>query len=206
MKEKTNRKRSNLAAFVMVMILLVAAGLLFYYRYMNKQQTEETTKTPTTEVEKLMAKDLETGYPETPVEVMKLWGRINQCMYNTQLTDEQFASMLEQLRELYSTELLKQNPEETHLKKMKEEISEFQSGKSKIVSYSAETGTSVVYKSIQNQETSKARLSYFINYGGSYVKQYQDYVLVKEDSKWKILGFKEVSTEKSTTKKKKKSK
>jgi hypothetical protein len=203
MKEKTNRKRSNLAAFVMVMILLVAAGLLFYYRYMNKQQTEETTKTPTTEVEKLMAKDLETGYPETPVEVMKLWGRINQCMYNTQLTDEQFASMLEQLRELYSTELLKQNPEETHLKKMKEEISEFQSGKSKIVSYSAETGTSVVYKSIQNQETSKARLSYFINYGGSYVKQYQDYVLVKEDSKWKILGFKEVSTEKSTTKKKK---
>jgi hypothetical protein len=201
MEKKSGHKRSNLIVFIVVMILVVAGGLVLYYRYMSKQQTEETAKTPSTEVEKLLAKDLETGYPETPTEVMKLWGRINQCMYNSKLTDEQFEALLGQLRMMYSTELLEQNPEESHLAKMQEEVSEFKSKKNKIVSYSAQTGTSVVYKSIQDRETSKARISYFINCSGTYLKQYQDYVLVDEDGKWKILGFKEISTEKSSSKK-----
>ncbi len=200
MDKKAGKKKSNLITFIVFIVLLVAAGLVIYYQYMHKQQIHELDKTPTTETEKLIAKDLEIGYPETPVEVMKLWGRLNMCVYNSALDEAQFASLLDQMRMLYSKELLEQNQRDVHQKRLQEEVSEFQGNKNKIVSYSADTGTSTVYKQIQGRDSAKVRVSYFINRGGTYVKQFQEYILVKEDQKWKILGFQEESTEQKVSK------
>lgn len=193
--------KMKLSTFVFIFVLIVFGGLIIYYQYMHKQQMQESVQTPTTETEKLMAKDLEAGYPETPTEVMKLWGRINQCMYNSALEDEQFETLLGQLRQLFAKELLQKNPEKNHFDNLKSEISDFQDNKNKIVSYSADTGKSVVYKTIQEKETANARISYFINRSNGYVKQYQEYILIKEDGKWKILGFRKASDEKSISKK-----
>lgn len=196
MKKSTNN-RVNITAFIIVVVLLVAGGFVLYYMYMHKQQTEESAKVPTTETEKLIAKDLEIGYPETPVEVMKLWGRLNQCIYNTALSEEQFKQLLLQLRVLYSKELLDQNPEEDHLKQLKAEVSDFQGKKHKISSYSTDTGVSVSYKTIQERESAKARISYLVNLnrGKGHAKIFQQFILVREDGKWKILGFKEEAEE-----------
>ena len=57
-----------------------------------------------------------------------------------------------------------------------------------------------MYKKIKNRKNAKVRIYYFINEGNGYVKQYQDYILVREDEKWKILGFKKVSEEKTVSK------
>ncbi|MCH5265997.1 MAG: hypothetical protein J1F02_08870 [Lachnospiraceae bacterium] len=195
--EKT---RKNITAFSFIMCLVVVGAMGIYYQYMKRQQLQTEVHTPTTEVEKLIAKDLEVGYPETPTEVMKLWGRINQCIYNTALDDEEFDALLGQLRAMYSKELLEQNPENAHKNRLQEEVKEFQADKNKIVSYSAETGNGVKYKTINNQECADIRISYFINNGSGYVKNFQDFILVKEDGKWKIQGFKDVQTEKSTEK------
>ncbi len=196
MKKSTNN-RANIVAFILVVALLVAGGFVLYYTYMHKQQTQESVKIPTTETEKLIAKDLEVGYPETPVEVMKLWGRLNQCIYNTAMGEEQFKQMLHQLRGLYSKELLEQNPEDDHLKQLEAEVSAFQSAKRKISSYSADTGVSVSYKTIQERESAKVRISYLVNLnpGKGHTKLYQLFILVKEEGKWKILGFKEENEE-----------
>ena len=40
--------------------------------------------------EKLVAKDTDARYPETPKEVIKLFGRINQCIYNKKLSDGEY--------------------------------------------------------------------------------------------------------------------
>lgn len=195
MKKSNHQKtRKKIIGFVLVMGLIVVGALGIYYQYMKKQQTDSVVHTPTTETEKLIAKDLEMGYPETPTEVMKLWGRFNQCLYNTSLDEEQFTALLKQLRIMYSSDLLAQNPEETHSTNLKKEISKFQEDKGNIVSYSAETGKSVQYKTVNNRECANIRISYFINKKGSYVKSFQDFILVKEDNKWKILGFKEADT------------
>lgn len=190
-QHNTNKK---LIGFVLVMALVVVGALGIYYRYMKKQQTDSLVHTPTTEAEKLIAKDMEIGYPETPTEVMKLWGRFNQCLYNTALDEEQFTALLKQLRTMYSSDLLEQNPEESHRSKLEQEISQFQEDKGNIVSYSTETGKSVQYETINDRECANIRISYFINRNGSYAKSYQDFILVKENDKWKILGFKEADT------------
>lgn len=200
MKKHFSSKRSNLITFILLMVVLVVAGLLVYYQYMHKQQRQDVVQTPATETEKLLAKDMEMGYPETPAELMKLWCRFNQCIYNTRLDDEQLKTLLKQIRVMYSAELLEKNSEESHFTKLKEEVTEFQSNKKRIVSYSADAGVSPVYKKIKNRKNAKVRIYYFINEGNGYVKQYQDYILVREDEKWKILGFKKVSEEKTVSK------
>lgn len=202
--KKNSNSRTNIIAFIIVIVLLVAGGFILYYKYMHKQQMQESVQTPTTETEKLIAKDLDIGYPETPVEVMKLWGRLNQCIYNTSLGEEQFKQLMLQLRVLYSKELLEQNPESSHLKQLSAEVSEFQKEKHKISSYSAETGVSVSYKTIQERECAKVRVSYLINLnrGKGHAKLYQQFILVKEEDKWKILGFKEEKTEEQKSDKK----
>lgn len=191
--------KKNITAFSVVVCILIIGAMVLYYQYMKRQQ-QTAVQTPTTEVEKLIAKDFEMGYPETPTEVMKLWGRVNQCMYNSVLSDEQFSSLLKQLRTMYSSELLKENTEEEHRGKLKEEIEEFQSKKGKIVSYSTDAGMTTRYQTINGKECAYARLSFFANKGNGYVKIFQDYILVRESDKWKILGFKP-NEEKSADKK-----
>lgn len=195
--KKGKNNRANLTAFIVLMVLLVAGGVILYYQYMQRQQKSELEQTPTTETEKLIAKDLEIGYPETPVEVMKLWGRLNQCIYNSELNEESFNKLFMQLRVLYSKELLEQNPEESHRTQLQAEVSDFQKEKHKISSYSAETGVSVSYKTIEKRESAKVRVSYLINLnrGKGHTKLYQQFILVKEDEKWKILGFKDEASD-----------
>ena len=150
-------------------------------------------------MEKLIAKDLEVGYPETPTEVMKLWGRLNQCIYNTNVTDEEFDQLLSQLRTMYSTDLLEANPEEEHREKLKSEVEQFKDDKKKIVSYTADVGTAVQYKTINGRECAYIRISYFMNTGGrSYAKTYQDFILVRQNDRWKVLGFKNGDQEPSS--------
>ena len=184
------KKRRSIVTFSFVVCLVAVAAVGGYYQFMKRQQMQSEVKAPTTELEKLIAKDLEIGYPETPTEVMKLWGRLNQCIYNTKLTDDEFDQLLLQLRMLYSTDLLDVNPESVQHEKLKAEVDQFKSDKKKIVSYSADTGSAVQYKNINGRDCAYLKISYFMNTGGrSYAKTFQDFILVDEEGRWKILGF-----------------
>ena len=190
------KKRRSIVTFSFVICLIAVAAIGGYYQIMKRQRMNSEVKTPTTELEKLIAKDLEIGYPETPTEVMKLWGRLNQCIYNTSVTDEEFDQLLKQLRTLYSTDLLEVNTEEAQREKLKSEVDQFKDDKKKIVSYSADTGASVQYKTINDRDCAYIKISYFMNTGGrSYAKTFQDFILVKQNDRWKILGFKEGTQE-----------
>lgn len=188
--------RNKLIMFIFVMILLVIGALIAYYQFMKKQQKQNLAQTPATEIEKLIAKDIEKGYPETPVELMKLWGRINQCLYNNELGEEQIEALTRQIRIMYSSELLEQNEEKAHIDRVKSEVGDFRKNKNKIVTYSTDTGTSVQYKTINNKECACIRISCFITQAkGGYMKVYQDFILGKEDGKWKVIGFQESEKE-----------
>ncbi|MBQ6537592.1 MAG: hypothetical protein IJL75_01675 [Eubacterium sp.] len=185
------KKRKSIITFSFIICILAVAAVGGYYQFMKRQQMQSEVKAPTTELEKLIAKDLDVGYPETPTEVMKLWGRLNQCIYNTKLDDDEFDALLKQLRTMYSSDLLAQNSEEEHRKNLENEVEQFKNDKKKILSYSAETGQKVKYKNIKGRDCANLSIRYFMNTGKrSYAKTFQDFILVSEDGKWKILGFK----------------
>ncbi len=193
------KKRRSIVTFSFVICLIAVAAVGAYYQVMKHQKMQSEVKTPTTELEKLIAKDLDIGYPETPTEVMKLWGRLNQCIYNTAVTDEEFDQLLQQLRKMYSSDLLEQNPEDKHRESLKAEVDQFKEDKKKIVSYTADVGSAVQYKTINNRECAYLKISYFMNTGGrTYAKTYQDYILVRQNDRWKVLGFKNGVQESAT--------
>lgn len=180
----------NMTVFAGVMCFIIVGIMFVYYQHKNSDLSAEADTTKATEVQKLASKDLEAGYPETPAEVMKMFGRINQCMYNEGMGDEEFDTLLNQLRTLYSQSLLEENPFEKHKSDFQKEKENFSSEMIKIANYTVDKSSSVKYKEINGQECAYIQMSFFLSGGGKYSKSFQDYILVKEEKKWKILAFK----------------
>lgn len=184
----------NMSTFAFVTGLVVIVIIFIFYQHKNQEISDDSGNVATTEVEKLATKDLEVGYPATPTEVMKLFGRINQCMYNNPGMDEEdFAQLLSQLRVLYSSELLGQNTLEEQKENLKAEISEFKSSKRRIVNYTVDKSSSVQYRTIEGKECADLQMAFFMSENGKYSKSFQEYILIKENNDWKIYAFRKSS-------------
>ena len=195
MKNKKSCSKNKMILFCFIMILVIAGALIAYYQFMKRQQSEETVKTPVTATDKLIDKDIENGYPETPAEVLELWGRITQNLYNNAGGDE-VDKLAKQLRIMYSSELLEQNEESAHIEKLRKELETFRENKIKILNYSTDTGSNIQYKTVNNRQCAYMRLSFLLTKSQrGYMKMYQDFVLTKEDDKWKVVGFQESEQE-----------
>lgn len=186
-KNPAKKMAKNIRTFSFVACLVVIA--VIFVTSEHKKEDKSTVTTTTSEVKKLSEKDLEFAYPETPSEVLKLFGRINQCMYNTSMSDEEFDQLLKQMRLLYSTQLLEQNPEEEHRKNLKAEVRDFISDKRRIVNYTVEKNSSVDYEKVEGHECASATIAFFMSENNTYLKTFQQYILIKEDGRWKILAF-----------------
>lgn len=187
--EKSKKNKRSLYAFVVIILLVSLGALAIYYKYMKRQQMQESVRTPTTETEKLIAKDLEMGYPETPKEVMKLFGRINQCIYNKSMSSEDFSTMVGKLRELYCKELKDKNDQKKMEETIRSEKSTYESQKRKIINYYIEEENTYQYKEVEGKELVYLGFSYFIRANSEYSTVNWFAILVKEDGKWKIREF-----------------
>lgn len=187
--QEQQKNKRKIYAFVIVILLVVLGTLAVYYQYMKKQQMQETVHTPTSEAEKLIAKDLEMGYPETPKEVMKLFGRINQCIYNKKLSSENLSSLVGQLRELYCEKLQQQNKKEKMVEEITKEKKTYKSNKRKIINYNIAEEKDYEYKEIDGEELVYLNFSYFIRNSSEYSTVNWYAILVKENDKWKIREF-----------------
>lgn len=189
------KKKRGLLTFVVIVSLVVLGALAVYYQYMKRQQMQETVHTPTTETEKLVAKDLEMGYPETPKEVIKLFGRMNQCIYNKKLSDDDFSSLVGQLRTLYCDDLKELNSQEKMESDIEEEKETYQSQNRKIINYNIDEEQKYQYKTIDGVQMVYLKFSYFIRADSNYSTVNWYAILVKEDDKWKIREFNPLGTE-----------
>ena len=88
--------------------------------------------------------------------------------------------------------------EKEHVQKFQAEVDLFKNKKQRIVSYTTDNGIAVQYKNVGDKQCVRVRLSYFINNDGSYTKSYQDFILAKEDDRWKVMGFRAVKNTEST--------
>ena len=189
------KKKRGLLTFVVIVSLVVLGALAVYYQYMKRQQMQETVHTPTTETEKLVAKDLEMGYPETPKEVIKLFGRMNQCIYNKKLSDDDFSSLVGQLRTLYCDDLKELNSQEKMESDIEEEKETYQSQNRKMSNYKIDEEQKYQYKTIDGVQMVYLKFSYFIRADSNYNTVNWYAILVKEDDKWKIREFNPLGTE-----------
>lgn len=188
-----NIKAKSITKFTIMVCIIVIAGMFIYYRFMSPKEEAETEKIPTTEIEKLIARDLEEGYPETPKEVLNTYLRYVQCIYNNDLDEEQLKGLMKQLRVLYHSELLANNKEDNQFTKIKAELDSFSKTKTSIVT--ATLDNAVKKKKIQGKDCALILANLMLGNSDGYLKAKQRFVLANEDGNWKILGFQKVSEE-----------
>ena len=192
--KKENKGNKKVITAVTEMVVFAAFVIGGYYYLNNKPEAEKVVEK--SEVESILSKDFETAYPETPTEVVKMYCRIVQCMYNTSLDEENVQAMTDKMRILFSNELLENNPREQQLQDLKTEMESYQKNKSAIANYTVEKNSSVNYQTVEKEELAALEAAFLVNFkkSGTYKKSNEEFILRKEDGKWKIVGWKLVES------------
>jgi hypothetical protein len=143
-----------------------------------------------TEIDKILSKDLETAYPSTPREVLKLYSRIMVNFYNGKATEDEIEKLAKKLMLLLDDELIENNPSDQYIEDLNNEILEYNKTKKSIISYDIEKSSSVKFYTKNSQEYASIVVSFMLKTDSEYEKTYEEFVL-RKDSKdnWKILGW-----------------
>ena len=188
------KKAQNPIVVTIVMIILafVVIGGFFLVRH-SGERNQETRKNKT-EVEKLMELDLDENYPGTAREVLKINNRLMKCYYNEDLTDEQIKALAMQNQKLFDEELLKRNPYDAYVERLKKEIECYKKSKVTIINIGLQDLADAETEERGGYKFCNLLVSYFLKEGNGHKKTNHKYYL-REDEKgrWKIL-FWEVTT------------
>lgn len=184
-------KKGSTMKTIMVMLVVSIILIGVYFLISTKKGSEQANKTTSTEVEKILARDLEEEYPVTPREVIKLYSRINKCFYNEVLTDEEINDLTEQLRKLFDYELLENNPMEQHLINLKVEIKSYQDSKKTMQDYVIDQSSAVRYYEQDGDSLATIDAVYKLKDQSGKGESKERFVLRKDsDGQWKICGWK----------------
>lgn len=190
-------KKKNIRIIIFAAICIVLFVGAFWRLNQSREASVEDT-VELTEVQKVITKDLDKNYPETPREVIKLYNRIISCFYGEEYTEDELYSLGEQARKLFDDELLENNPEDAYFEALKADIAEYKEKSKSIASTSVCDSNDVKFQTIDGDECAYVTASYFINENKKYSRTYQTYVLRKdEEGKWKILVFYQTEGESS---------
>ncbi|WP_313132732.1 DUF6715 family protein [Anaerocolumna sp.] len=187
--KKSKRRTAN--TFGMMLIFGIAIVAIYFKLSTSTSPIIERSSSNKTELELLLAKDIEKDYPSSPREVIKLYTRIMKSFYNEDLTDEQVNQLAKQIRYLYDDELLANNSYEDYLLELKVEITEYKNKKRNIMNETIEDSNKVNYYTKDGKECASLTAGYTIKEKDSYTKLYEDFILRKdEQGNWKIIGWK----------------
>lgn len=194
-----------------IIVLLFAAGLLFYAYLSSKDGTDSEVTKEASEISKLFDKNLNTEYPKTPREVVKLYSRITKCFYAKKCTDEEIEKLADMSFMLFDSELIEKNPKDEYMAKLKSVISEYAASERVITDYTVQSSNMIEKYTADGKEYAKVRVMYsmrdfkkieeenggFLQGCGTakkknnvyqYYTVYEDFLLRKDDNgRWKIL-------------------
>lgn len=188
-----DKKNKKIIRTFTIMVCIAAVILAGFY-YISREDGENTAVSSEneTEVDKLLGKDLDDKYPETPVEVVKMYWRINKCIYNTSLKDEEFDGLLKQLRKMYDEELL--NDDDNSWKAMsdrlKKDKAEYAEDKKTISTYTVEQNSSVKYGKVDGKDCATVITATMIKKKTERSMVYEKFLCRKDSgNNWRILGW-----------------
>ncbi len=186
MSEQKNKKSSGIKT-VVIAIFLVAI-VLFYFNYLSNRSSIDRTPAEETELQQLMEHNMVGEYPKTPRDVVKLHCRYFKQFYGEELTDDELVVLNQQVRCLYSSDLLDVNPENDNLKALKKSI---EASKDKYIykSYALPEASQIEYYTQNGVEMATLEVTITVETEDSMGYLYEQYVLVEENDQWKILAW-----------------
>ena len=175
---------------IIVIAVLVALGLGYYYYLANKDTGKDATDiaADTSEVSVLISKDIMANYPESPKDVVNLYARITKAYYDTSLTNEQIEALGKQARLLFDDELKNTQTDADFYEKLKEDIGNYNSTKTRISSYVIQSAAKTKYSTFKDRQYASIALVYYLRQGDKLIDSPTKFTLRKDDDgHWKIL-------------------
>lgn len=198
---KKEKKASDIIIKIVIIAVAVALAVTLcwkFYQIISGSKGVSKKDVAQTEVEKLMNRNLDAKYPNTPTAVVDVYCSITKELhgsYKKELPEDQVTKLFSQLRILMDDELLKNNDYEEHLSKLNKELEQYREEKMLISRYTVQDLKDLkYYEQDDGNDYTKVQIGYSIKKGSSWLKQNEQVILRKdEDGRWKILGT-EVST------------
>ncbi|MDY4743581.1 MAG: DUF6715 family protein [Lachnospira sp.] len=175
---------------IIVIAVLVILGLGYYHYLANKDADKDATDiaADTSEVSVLISKDIMANYPESPKDVVDLYARITKAYYDKELTDEQIEGLGRQARRMFDDELRNTQTDADFFEKLKEDINNYRSTKTRISSYVIQSATKTKYSTFKDRQYASIELVYYIRQGDKLIDSHTKFTLRKDnDGHWKIL-------------------
>lgn len=175
---------------IIVIAVLVALGLGYYYYLANKDTGKDATDiaADTSEVSVLISKDIMANYPESPKDVVNLYARITKAYYGTSLTNEQIEALGKQARLMFDDELKNTQTDADFYEKLKEDIGNYNSTKTRISSYVIQSAAKTKYSTFKDRQYASIALVYYLRQGDKLIDSPTKFTLRKDDDgHWKIL-------------------
>ena len=175
---------------IIVIAVLVALGLGYYYYLANKDTGKDATDiaADTSEVSVLISKDIMANYPESPKDVVNLYARITKAYYDTSLTNEQIEALGKQARLMFDDELKNTQTDADFYEKLKEDIGNYNSTKTRISSYVIQSAAKTKYSTFKDRQYASIALVYYLRQGDKLIDSTTKFTLRKDDDgHWKIL-------------------
>lgn len=175
---------------IIVIAVLVALGLGYYYYLANKDTGKDATDiaADTSEVSVLISKDIMANYPESPKDVVNLYARITKAYYDTSLTNEQIEALGKQARLMFDDELKNTQTDADFYEKLKEDIGNYNSTKTRISSYVIQSAAKTKYSTFKYRQYASIALVYYLRQGDKLIDSPTKFTLRKDDDgHWKIL-------------------
>ena len=175
---------------IIVIAVLVALGLGYYYYLANKDTGKDATDiaADTSEVSVLISKDIMANYPESPKDVVNLYARITKAYYDTSLTNEEIEALGKQARLMFDDELKNTQTDADFYEKLKEDIGNYNSTKTRISSYVIQSAAKTKYSTFKDRQYASIALVYYLRQGDKLIDSPTKFTLRKDDDgHWKIL-------------------
>lgn len=188
----SKKKRKNNTVMTVIFMVVIGCVIVGTFAYLANREEKEKAEPEVvlTEAQKLLEKDLDSTYPATPREVVKLYSRYSMCLHNDDVTDEEFDQLAQKVRGLYDEELVEANDLEEYLMSLATEVAEYRKEEKKIKSYTIDSGDNIVTWKEDDQEFARLFATYSIKEGKEFDVVCQEFLLRKDVSgKYKILGW-----------------
>ena len=190
-------KSTKKILFASLGLLCAAAAIVIVY-YMitqGKIGSPRADKSPS-ELQQLLEKDLETKYPGTPTEVVKLYWRYNKYVYNNSVEDKDFEGLLKQMRMLYDEEMLavEENSFETMLANLKKDTQAYQKDGQVISTCSVQQNSTVQYNTIDGKECATVITGTGLKKKNERKQTYEKFLCRKNNKgEWHIVGWQQTT-------------
>ena len=184
-KQKTNGSQIKIIVVILILVLL-GGGYYIYLGRGNSGSKKDADEVST--MTKVLAKNLDTEYFQTPREVVEYYSDIMYCYYSEEYSEEQLKMLTEQARKCMDAELLEGNPYEDYYASLKAELQEYKDEGRKLSTYIVDKNSEV--NKFKEGGKSYARLSatYYMKGKKDTRRTSQEYTLRQdEEGRWKIL-------------------